>query len=630
MTATPERTAILIWDAEGEPPQGDWTVLLWRSYHTGGQKDVISVPQLVEDNAESLRAQYLAWVYDLGETKINGQRVVDHLELRPGFSYWWMTLLAQKCTYAQSPHVYHVVRLLACEHLCRTPNYQRIKLVTAEPMLAAEIGDWCAAHDRSFEQVILPSRAPKQSFLRTLIGRLPVVLRGTGFICNYLARRFHFGPRIAPAQMASDDAIIFVDILVHFDAKAAAAGAFKSGYWTSLTHLIRKTGWAVNWAHFYYRHRATPDITAAGATISKLNQGIGTTGRHFLLDEHYGFGCFARTLVDFSKLLRRTLRIWRMPACYPKGSRFTFRHLLHGDWIDSLVGQSAADNLCILNGVEAFIGSIPRQRLGVYIQENQPWEIALLHAWRAAGHGLIIGTPHTTIRFWDLRYFHDRRVFTGQAHGNTLPLPDKMALNGPAAFAAYETGLGPVDRFLEVEALRYIPADRKPVAAEQDTGNQKTIDKPTVLLVATDLLDVNIRTQLDWLTRATANAADHYEIIVRPHPASDFCKRKYPDWQNRVDRSNLAELLARVDVVFVSNASSVAVDAYMAKKPVITVLDGARFNFSPLRGLPGATTVASAQELEATLRFLDKNSSAQTSSYMCLEDGLARWQALLS
>jgi surface carbohydrate biosynthesis protein (TIGR04326 family) len=119
VTTPSVQSALLIWDADGEPPVGDWTTLLWRSYDTKGRKDVISIPQLVEDNAESLRARYLAWIYELGETKVKKKRIVDHLEIRPGFSYWWMTLLAQKCTYASSPNIYHAIRLLACEHVCK-------------------------------------------------------------------------------------------------------------------------------------------------------------------------------------------------------------------------------------------------------------------------------------------------------------------------------------------------------------------------------------------------------------------------------------------------------------------------------------------------------------------------------
>jgi hypothetical protein len=35
---------------------------------------------LVEDNADVLKARYLAWIYDLGEKRVDGKRLVDRLE----------------------------------------------------------------------------------------------------------------------------------------------------------------------------------------------------------------------------------------------------------------------------------------------------------------------------------------------------------------------------------------------------------------------------------------------------------------------------------------------------------------------------------------------------------------------
>jgi len=86
LTKNFNQTTVLIWDSDGEPPKGDWLTVLWRSFDTKGRKDNVSIPCLVEENSESLRSRYLKWIYDLGETKINGNLTVVHLEIRPSFS----------------------------------------------------------------------------------------------------------------------------------------------------------------------------------------------------------------------------------------------------------------------------------------------------------------------------------------------------------------------------------------------------------------------------------------------------------------------------------------------------------------------------------------------------------------
>jgi hypothetical protein len=74
----------LVWDVDGAPPSGDWTTILWRDFGTKGD-GLVSMPRLVEECAVDLRARYLGWVYDLGQGRVSGRRVVEHLELRPGF-----------------------------------------------------------------------------------------------------------------------------------------------------------------------------------------------------------------------------------------------------------------------------------------------------------------------------------------------------------------------------------------------------------------------------------------------------------------------------------------------------------------------------------------------------------------
>lgn len=266
-------------------------------------------------------------------------------------------------------------------------------------------------------------------------------------------RRLSLWRTDVPTRGAFNKGIMFFDILTHLDKASAKSGKLQSSYWTKLPELIKKLGINANWGHFFYRHHATPNATEASKVVKGLN--TDTTGKHFLIDECFNFWCLARTIFDFCRLIWKGVSIREFPICFPQNSRFSFHHILRNDWRMSLFGKPAASALCQLNSLESYLSSVPKQRMGIYIQENQPWEIALLYAWRSNKHGTIIGTPHTTIRFWDLRYFYDARTFENKDK-NALPIPDKVALNGPAALGAFATGLGPVDRLIEVEALRFV------------------------------------------------------------------------------------------------------------------------------------------------------------------------------
>ena len=629
MTTPSVQSALLIWDADGEPPVGDWTTLLWRSYDTKGRKDVISIPQLVEDNAESLRARYLAWIYELGETKVKEKRIVDHLEIRPGFSYWWMTLLAQKCTYAASPNIYHAIRLLACEHVCKATEIEKIMVVTSQPLLAAELQEWCDANNRSFEQTINGSDEILKKKFGWLLKCLPSFIVGIVACIGYYVQRMRFGNRNAYRRKAIPGALMFFDIFTHFNLNDAKNGQFVSGYWTTLPKLISECGWSVNWSHSYYRHKATPQIKDARSICKNLNKKDQEQSRHVIIDDYFSLQALANSLLDIVRLKLKSLSLRRFPNCHVNGSQFAFRHILGNDWHNSLAGISPAKCLCQLNSFESYLRSIPKQRMGVYIQENQPWELALLYAWRTAGHGPIIGTPHTTIRFWDIRYFYDCRTFQ-IATKNALPIPDKVALNGPVARAAYDTGLGPMDRLIEVEALRFIYTEQSVTVDKAVSPITPTLNGKIVLLVATDLLDANTQIQLEWVTKAKKQLQDSLEIIVRPHPASDFSATKYARWQELVDRSDLTKLLKRVNIIFCSNASSISVDGYLAGKPALTLLDGNKFNFSPLRGLSNFNAITSVNELQKSIIYHSEISNNHTGQFFNHNKNLISWKRLFS
>ena len=163
---------VFVWDAEGLPPDVDWTVVLWRGSTESAFQSAVSIPKFVEDNAVVLKGRYLAWIYDLGERLIDGKRLIDHLELRPGFSYWWMTAIAQKLTYVGSPHITDAIRLMAFDAWATEQKLSRVVLASSNQQLAECMRLWCARLSVGFDW----RRRPKQSVHVSLVRRAYKVL----------------------------------------------------------------------------------------------------------------------------------------------------------------------------------------------------------------------------------------------------------------------------------------------------------------------------------------------------------------------------------------------------------------------------------------------------------------------
>jgi surface carbohydrate biosynthesis protein (TIGR04326 family) len=611
----------MIWDTEGLPPEGEWVPVLWRSYGESGRSSY-SIPRLVEEQAESLRERYLAWIYKLGESRIDNNRLIDHLELRPGFSYWWMTLIAEKGNAYKSLYIIHCLKLFVLEELIAGQSVSGITLVSSNRMLAQTFRLWCKSIGLTFNWQASEEEEEQTSWIRKAYRKLPQPLQAVIFFLRYLYQRWPL--RQKDAQFDSD--ITVVDYLIHLDPRALTEGSFASNFWTDLVASLDQAGAKVHWLHHYIGHEAVPSPERARDLIARFNQNGKGNQYHCCLDGALGVSVVLATLRDYGKLIWKSLKLREVKRCFHAGDpKLNVWPLFKRDWINAMRGPIAILNCLNINMFERMFNRLPHQKLGIYLQENQGWEMGLIRAWRSAGHGQLIGVPHSTVRFWDLRYFFDQRSY-GLTGKNELPVPDKVVLNGPSSLNAYRKGGYPAEQLAEAEALRYLYlADLK-----DQCGSDQNISGTLRILVLGDYLAAITRQQLQWLTEASFLLPPDTCYVLKPHPNCPVRYSDYPSLKLQNMSLPLADLLRQCNVVYTSNITSAAVDAYCAGVPVISMLDGNALNMSPLRGMRNVTYVTNHVELAQALRTVpDRADVDQIEPYFCLDRGVPLWRKLL-
>ena len=105
--------SVIVWAQKNDPPVTIVNVLCWQSYSNG--EKITSIPRYLEQHSERLRAKYITFIYDLSQSNIAGKRILDHMDKGDGFSFWWMTLIAEKCNWDTSPYIVDAIRLYALE-----------------------------------------------------------------------------------------------------------------------------------------------------------------------------------------------------------------------------------------------------------------------------------------------------------------------------------------------------------------------------------------------------------------------------------------------------------------------------------------------------------------------------------
>lgn len=621
-----DRSTFLVWDGEGQPPEGDWIPVLWRRFSEADGASAHSIPTRLEDQADALRARFLGWLYDLGEAHIDGRRLVDCLAMRPGFSYWWTTLLVEK-SYAKSSRLLDAIKLLALEDLVGANAGRTIILASGDKTLTRAFRQWCGNAGLAFQLQRLKPKAAPVSLVRKLYSHLPHPVQALLTLLRHLRQRWPLRQSGAPSGSMSGKGLTIVDYLFHLSPKALLTGQFASNYWTDLIGVLSEETVRVNWLHHFVGHQEVPTARHARNLIARFNQNSAKSQSHMTLDGALSWSVIISAARDYCRLVLAGMHLRSVRKHFrPANSKVYLWPLFEQDWRRSLFGTAAISNTLFLNLLEHTLKTLPHQAVGVYLQENQGWEMAFVHAWKAAGHGRLIAVPHSVVRYWDLRYFFDPRSYQ-RGRPNDLPLPDIVAANGAATVSTLRNAGYPEGRMEEVEALRYLylaDLPPRPVLAEKGSPS------PLRVLILTDYVPSVTDRQMQWLAQAARLLPMDTRYIVKTHPACPVEPSDYPSLQLKITRSPLAELFSSCDVAFASNITASAVDAYSARIPVVSVLDGEAFNMSPLRGLAGVAFVTGPIELAHALGHLSERKGAcTTGAYFCLDKRLPRWRRLL-
>ena len=611
-----------VWDADFSSLEHDGTVILWSAFTEKENEKIISLPKFVEENALSLRSRYLAWIYELGETEVNGKSVVDYFQIRSGFSYWWMTLLSEKSIF-KSPQIFDVIKLFALEDIQKEIKPAKIILTSANKKMAGIFKTWCSNIKVEFEWYLLDKEEITPSFMLRIYKSIPQPMLAVLSLTKHVLQKFPFRQKYKSATSNAD--ITLVDYFINLSPGATDAGVYLSNFWTELVTFLRDAKASTNWLHIYVPHGEINTPDAAAALMNQFDKSSGNKEHHVMLDGVSGYAMAFRIFKDYCKIVRAASRLKKIKKYFrPLHSSINLWDLYEEEWIQGTRGTIAMASLIYFNLFEKLFTDIHKQKIGIFLQENQNWEIAMTYAWKKSGHERLIGVPHSTVRFWDLRYFHDARTYE-QKGNNPLPMPDHVALNGPAAMNEYLQGQYPAIQLLEAEALRYLYlADKNKSANSQRSVNGLKI------LVCGDIDAGASHKMMQWLEEIYTRLPQKTTITVKSHPAQDILPENYLALPMVITHEPLANILQDYDVVYASYITSAAVDAYCSGLPVIQVLDGAAFNMSALRGLEAVTYIRGPVELAAALIAAGKNKSVTAVSYFYLNNDLPRWRGILA
>lgn len=605
-----------VWNKPG------FRIVYWAEFDVPDGSD--SMPLLVEKQAAELRKEYLSFVHDLGEYRLRGRSLREHLRLDEGFSFWWMTLIAEKAP-MRGTGIYKLFKLRALERLYLISGCEGIVLCSTDQALHQVLSSWCRNMDHSYRwyRDSKPRRRPTTG---GWFRQLPLPVQAIGTLLRMLWMRLKCVKPKRKSSAVGKQATV-VTYFPNIDHGLAQQGVFRSRYWEGLHDILKQGSWAINWIFLYVQNEQC-SFKEAIALRRRFEQNLHSRDRYYFLTEFMNVRVILDAVRTYLRLmlLSLTLRSALLTSRF-SGSSLNLWPILAKDWNASLRGPHAMEGSLMLSLFQRMVRTLPSQELGLYLWENQTWEKGLIHAWRKIQGSKLIGYQHSTLCFLDLRSFEDSRSYTLTAYPPLLP--DVLAVNGRgAADLLLDVGF-PKERLREVEAVRYTYLNQYnlPVASDVKTEADKRN-----LLVVTGYMPSETADQLRLLGQVEEQGGlkEYSTIMVKPHPycpVEGILQDVAPVLDIEIVKKPLTLLWQQASVVYTANSTSAALEAAVLGLPLLIHQHARNLNLNPLVGLPTVNFVARTKDLINSLNSLRPTSIRQ--DYVCLDQRLSRWRSLL-
>lgn len=598
--------SLVVWASPGDPPRTPEPTVLWKAFRPSDPPATwVSLPEHVELNKDVLRRRYRLWLANIAQRDMGGIALQEFMSIHPNLSYWWLTLPTDFSIAVDSP-AYRVTRLFALADAAAAMEFDHVKVVADRVEVAKAVELWAKSIGKPVTIEMKKSIEDLGRNRRRCRGPFLAVLR---VFWNHFRIALQRGRK--SDCFANEKGLVLVDYLAHLQ-EPGLDGTFRSNYWGPLVEVLDEGREPVTWLHVSPKY-ATPAVV--NEDLKKCRAFNSERQHHRLVHSYVDLRTVGRALRHYMRIRHFGSALLRRHNVFVEmGTGLDPSPLLMGLVEDQYLGRSAALNAIWISLWKSVFDSLPKQRLGIYLFENQPWEMAFLAAWREAGVGRLLAVAHSTMRFWDLRYFQDE-VAPGTSG---RPFPNEIVVNGPRMKAAATEGGYQEESLLVAETLRH---ELGMSARTQEGGD---------VLVLGEYDAGNDKELIDLAKEVAQQLGPEVNTVYRPHPAATMNTGLLPDRWSLSGLETIGAAIANCQVAVCGPTTSAALDASLNGRRVVVVGRADAFISSPAIDLPNSHLITSKVDLGLVTRFsLEGVTYSRIHDAILFNEHLPRWRAIL-
>ena len=583
-------------------------------------RNQIKLIQVIEDSANEYRDKYLKLVYEIGSLKVKGKSVVEQLKIEHDFSFWWLTLFGLR-RWNDKSGTTETIKLLALEAELKRLSANQVVFSGANRQVEECIRNLCLKNSWTFTFHRPSTRAHHVTIQTKPSKDLVPNFLGAVFV---LARQILRQGRIKKAapQNRTGTAALVIDYFNGFDHSASLRGEYVSRYWHRLPSLIQSIFQTITWFHIQDVGSNSLSLNDAHKHTEHLSSRPSVA--HEILETRISARQLGRIIPSYIRLQIASFRLRGVSSKFIlSGSQINFWPIFRTEWNDSLRGTTAIRNLITYYGVSEKIKHLPQQKVCLYLMENQPWEMALIHAWRSYQTGKLVGVPHAAPKFWEMRRFVDPRSRVESGIGQ-FPQPDLVVANSTTAKSDLMSNGVPLGNILDLEALAFQHIE--PLMS-RNLSKVVVPNSPPKISVLGDF-NAEITDQLLSIFEHGVDSTK-YQCVFKPHPMCPVNQNRLSEIGLELFTGEIASLLAETDIMIATSPTSAAVEGFCLGIQIILFHDGNGLNMSPLKDAREVAFISSSSELRDAITASVQEPTNSHRPYFTLDDSLGRWSAFL-
>jgi surface carbohydrate biosynthesis protein (TIGR04326 family) len=512
------------------------------------------------------------------------------------------------------------IQLLAIEIIVRETNPNRITFSGLDPELEVSLRAFCKALRIDTSTVSLPKQVSQLIIERA---------RETFFIfrefikvvayVSLLVQQATFLAFQNKRDKKTRHDFILIDIFTYYSLDQNGRRGFFSQYWGDLPDFLRKQGMAIGWLHNFYRSNQTPSISKATEVVQKLNH---PCQAHELLESELNYRIILNVVSEYFAITKNLILTKNIFYDNNTVTKMPLWRAHRKMFLESCLGKQSVENILKNKLFDSFFDRKDKYKVGFFISEFQPWEFALMSSWKKHGHGKLISVPHTSIRFWDFRYFVGD-LFGLNGQDRPVASLDGICVNGPVAKRLFlEMGV-PKSLLIPTEALRF---DHLRRSAKIKHSSTPFILK-NILFCGDFRCDVT-KQIINTAIQLRKSVSRGISFTFKPHP-SDKDPRRNIRFFDKLTDVPIDEAIDESTIVVCSALSTVALDTALRGIYTFQIAELSMLDHNLLRGITDQRPAVTADQLANLINAPPLQYKMNANQYFYLNKNLRMWKKVI-